>query len=68
MKVFLARSHVYGCYGYCKELDCLVVAETKNVARSIVLTEYPEFPTESWSIEEVDITENKCIPVHFYET
>jgi hypothetical protein len=67
MKPFIAKYHVYGHWGYYKEIMVIVVQDSHSAALGEVLMAYPDSSANQWEIDEIDLNDSSITEVSSYE-
>ncbi len=67
MSIFQASYLLRGYCGSRKEIECIVIAETKSQALGQCLMQYTDTDARDWSLTEIDAAKNSVIHVSYYE-
>ena len=65
-KVFNCENYL-PCRGY-PEIRCTVLAETAEVAIGLSLEEFPDMPSDNWTVVEVTLTGSAQVLVQTHES
>lgn len=68
MNVYNASYDDYWNFSGYEEIECIVIANTKEEALGLVITEYDDLPVKNWEINKIDNTKLKVMTLRYHSS